>query len=65
MDFMEIKDLRQKTSEELESLLSGKRKSFWDFRISVSGGKSRNVKEGKNLRKEIARIMTILSEKKK
>lgn len=49
----EIKDLHQ----ELEST----RKDLFSFRTAVAGGKTKNVKEGRNLRKQIARIMTELT----
>lgn len=51
-------DLQKKTDKELEKSLAEKRKSLADFRFGMSGSKTRNVFEGKNLRKEIARILT-------
>ena len=51
-------DIKNKTSEELTGLLSEKRQSLRTFRFDVSGSKARNVKQGRNTRKEIARILT-------
>lgn len=50
-----------KSSKELNDLLKEKRKSLFDFRFNILGGKIKNVKEGRGLRKEIARIMTELT----
>ncbi|MFA6273373.1 MAG: 50S ribosomal protein L29 [Candidatus Paceibacterota bacterium] len=48
----------EKTVPELENLLTEKREALRKFRFGIAGSKSRNVKEGKNLRKEIAQILT-------
>jgi ribosomal protein L29 len=50
-----------KNKEELNRLLAEKRKALHNFRFNIAGSKTRNVKEGRNLRKEIARIMTELN----
>ena len=54
-------NLTEKTVPELEHLLAEKREAFRKFRFEIAGSKSRNVKEGKNTRKEIARILTEIS----
>jgi len=48
----------EKTVPELENLLAEKREALRKFRFGIAGSKNRNVKEGKNLRKEIAQILT-------
>jgi len=48
----------EKTVPELENLLTEKREALRKFRFGIAGSKNRNVKEGKNLRKEIAQILT-------
>lgn len=50
--------LTEKTVPELEILLAEKRETLRKFRFGIAGSKNRNVKEGKNLRHEIARILT-------
>ncbi len=60
-----MKDLINKKTEDLKSMLSEKKVALRNFRFGIAGSKSRNVKEGKNLRKEIARIMTVLNFNKK
>ncbi len=45
-------------------MLIEKREALRVFRFSMSGGKVKNLKEGQNLKKEIAQILTILNSKK-
>jgi ribosomal protein L29 len=50
-----------KTKEDLVKALYEKRESLRSFRFGEAGSKTRNVKEGSALRKEIARILTELN----
>jgi ribosomal protein L29 len=50
-----------KTEKELQTLLSEKGLALRAFRFNVAGSNVRNVKEGRTLRKDIARIQTIFS----
>ena len=59
-----MKDLLKKTEKELKNLLQEKRLSLRSFRFSVAGSNARNVKEGSALKKDIARILTLLNQKK-
>lgn len=47
-----------KTKEELQKDLKDKEESLKTFRFGIAGSKVRNVREGRNTRKEIARIKT-------
>lgn len=60
---MKNKDILKKNKAELLKMLSEKKLALRDFRFAVSGSNVRNVKEGKILRKDIARILTILNKK--
>jgi len=62
---MNTKDLRKKTPAELNKELSEKAVALNEFRFGMTGGKTKNVKTGKNLKKEIAQILTVLNESKK
>ena len=55
------KDILNKSQKELEALLSEKAMALRTFRFSVAGSNTRNVKEGKALKKDIARIKTVLN----
>lgn len=62
---MKTNDTNKKTEKELTTQLSEKRLALRDFRFSVAGSNTRNVKEGKALKKDIARILTVLSARNK
>lgn len=59
-----MKDLIKKTEKELQVMLKDKQEALRVFRFALSGSKTRNIKEGQSIRKDIARIMTILNTKK-
>jgi ribosomal protein L29 len=56
-----MKDLIKKTEKELSQMLKDKKEALRVFNFALSGGKTRNLKEGSNLKKEIAQIMTVLN----
>jgi ribosomal protein L29 len=56
-----MKEFRGKTSKELVKMLIEKRNALQAFRLGNAGSKTKNVKEGRSLRKDIARIMTELN----
>ena len=56
-----MKELKNKTPQELTKLISDKREILRHFRFGSAGSKTKNVKAGHNVKKEIARIMTELS----
>ena len=55
-----MKDLNKKTEKDLYKMLAEKREALREFRFGFSGSKIKNVKEGVNTRKNIARILTEL-----
>jgi ribosomal protein L29 len=57
-------DLSSKSVENLQADLIEKREALRTFRFGGAGSRSRNVREGRNLRKDIARILTALNGKK-
>ena len=56
-----MKDLKNTTESDIAKLVAEKQKALQAFRFGMSGSKTKNVKEGKNLRKEIARMQTELN----
>jgi ribosomal protein L29 len=56
-----MSEYKGKNKKDLVKALTEKRDALQAFRFGVSGGKAKNVKEGRTLRKEIARIQTELS----
>jgi ribosomal protein L29 len=61
---MDMKEITAKTPSDLSRMLSEKREALRVFRFGTAGAKSKNVKEGRAIRKDIARIMTALTGKK-
>ena len=49
---------------EVQKELADKRESLRVFRFGGAGSRSRNVREGRNLRKDIARLLTDLNSRK-
>lgn len=60
---VKTKDLRLKPDEELNQLLSESQKKLRELRFNLASGKVKNVRTIRVLRKDIARILTILNEK--
>ena len=60
---IKMKEYLNKTIPDLANLLFEKRTALRNFRFGSTGGKQKNVKEGRSHRTEIARIMTTLSAK--
>jgi large subunit ribosomal protein L29 len=61
---MKAKELRQKSDNELEKILQEKRKKLYQLRSDLVAGKVKNVREIRMVKKDIARILTILNERK-
>ena len=59
-----LKDIAHKTQADLTKLVSDKREALRLFRFGSAGAKAKNVKEGRALRKDIARILTAMNAKK-
>jgi ribosomal protein L29 len=62
---MKISELRQKSDKELSELLKEKRLYVGELGFSLRKKKAKNVKERAAIRKDIARILTILKERQK
>lgn len=60
---MKIKDLHQKTEKELNELLIDNRYKLGKLKFDLSSKKIKNVREIRDLRRDVARILTILNEK--
>ncbi len=56
-----ISAIKGKSSKDLIKTLNEKREELRKFRFGISGSKTRNVKEGRNTRKEVAKVLTELN----
>ncbi len=61
---MKTIDVRKKNDSELKKLLSELEAEIKEFRFGMSGGQKKNIRRARQARKDIARIKTVLREKK-
>ena len=61
---MKIKELREKSIAEMEKLLAEKREAVRKLRFDIATKQVKNNKQLRNDRKDIAKILTLISEKK-
>ncbi len=60
---MKAKELREKKIEELEKILKEKREKLKNLKLDLIQGKLKNVREIRETKRDIARILTILNSK--
>ena len=60
---MKIRELRHKTKKELRQTLVTSRDKLRELRFNLAGGKVKNIKEVHQIKKDIAKILTLLNEK--
>lgn len=58
---MKIKELKEKTNKELESLLAAKREEMRDLRFKVVMTNLKDVRSLRIVKKDIAQIMTVIN----
>jgi len=63
MKTKDLKNLRSKSVADLVKTVDAKKKDLLKLQISLSTGGEKNLKSVKNLKKEIAQILTIIREK--
>jgi large subunit ribosomal protein L29 len=61
---MKIKELRRKTTKELEELLKENRHKLGQLKFDLAAKKLKNIREIRGLRREIAQILTVLNKEK-
>ena len=59
----DLTDLRNKKINELEKLLSKKRNELINTYAKIKAGQEKNWKKAKNIRRDVAQILTIIREK--
>lgn len=57
-------DFKNKTDQDLNKTLSEKRAGLREFRFGLAGSKTKNIKKGKEIRKDIARVLTELNNRR-
>lgn len=61
---MKKTDFKTKTPADLMKILADKREALRVFKFGGAGAKSKNVREGRAIRKDIARVLTVLNSTK-
>ncbi|MBO4932149.1 MAG: 50S ribosomal protein L29 [Clostridia bacterium] len=61
---MKANELRNKSGEELESMLESLKSELFNLRFQLAINQLENPHKIKETKKEIARVMTIIAEKK-
>lgn len=60
---MRISEIKEQTKEELEAKLADIKKTIFNLKFQKAKGKLENPVKIRNLRKDVARIKTLLREK--
>jgi ribosomal protein L29 len=58
-------DLKNKSDKDLQKDLGDRRESVRTFRFGIAGSKVRNVKEGRDTKRQIAQILTEVNSRTK
>jgi len=61
---MKIRELKQKSNAELRKTLIDLRDKLRELRFNLAGGKVKNIKEIHQIKKDIAKILTLLNNEK-
>ncbi len=61
----ELKELRTLNLKELETRLASLKKKWLETQVKISVGEEKNIKAARNLRRDIAQILGIITQKKK
>ncbi|MBI2065836.1 MAG: 50S ribosomal protein L29 [Candidatus Zambryskibacteria bacterium] len=61
---MKKTNYKDKLQKDLLKALKERKEDFRKLKFGTAGSKNRNVKEGARIRKDIARILTVLNSKK-
>ncbi len=61
MKSIKMKDINTKTVADLNNMIVEKREALRIFRFGGAGAKTKDVKQGRTIRKDIARMMTAIT----
>ena len=59
---MTPEEIRKNSEKDLKKLLKKKKEKFKEVKFNLYSGRVKNTKEAKKIKKDIARILTILNE---
>lgn len=61
---MKIEDLKGKSADELKKMLLDARKEQFNLRFQISGGQLENTAQMRKIRRDVARIKTMMNQLK-
>ncbi len=61
---MKIKEVREKNEKELSRLLAEKREKLREYNFKLASEQLKNHRERRKVKKDIARILTVLNERR-
>ena len=61
---MKIKEIREKSVEELKKLLAEKREAVRKLRFDIAAKQVKDIREMRNDKRDVAKILTVLKETK-
>ena len=59
---MKIQELRKKSKDELEKMLQDKKAQVVNLKINIYSGNIKNVKELREVKRDVAKVFTLLNE---
>lgn len=62
MDKKEMEQIKTKPVAELQKLVAESREKLWTLKDSLLNGKVKNVKEMRDVKKDIARLLTFINQ---
>ncbi len=62
MDKKEIQQIKTKPVAELQKMVAENREKLWSLKDSLLNGKVKNVKEMRDIKKDIARLLTFINQ---
>jgi large subunit ribosomal protein L29 len=60
---MKIKELKEKSEKELNKMIDENREKLRKLKFDLSSGKVKNVREIRTIRKDIAKMFTLINKK--
>ena len=61
---MKTPEIRRKSNQELQKILFDLKEKLRELKFNLASGKVKNVRDIRKTKKDIARILTIINEKK-
>ena len=58
----DLEQLKTKPAEELKKMVAEYRDRLWTLKTDLASGKIKNVKEMKKIKKDIARLLTLINQ---